>query len=382
MKASQERKEFNISITSTKFVANFLTETYYAIKMNKKFLIFINWQQSNELYIYKLDNYSVFSFIKLKEPINYFDFHNNYETIFSVSIGNDILIYNIDIEKNMINEISKIKGHFSKVIFTEFSPFDPNILLTVYKNNDIKIFALNSTMPKNHIFFDEPFVEEKIKWTKNHIGVLSKDEKKILISPWKNFNKEKVREKLFKEEITDFHFYDDNNEEYLIVLTKKDVIFVEKEKEGKSIYQIKDNVYFYYSFYFKSKKILIIFVEKMLIGLILNFDNIKQIFEIKIDSNLYPLFFYNEKSLENNEICKFFYLRTKKINLFSVNLTGYGIKEINNKNNSNEQLITGFLKSIVKNISDIGYLISKILKKMINIFIIKFILGMMKLKQN
>ena len=98
----------------------------------------------------------------------------------------------------------------------------------------------------------------------------------------------------------------------------------------------------------------------MLIVLFLNYETIKEKYEINIDQNLYQLHFLNEKSFENNEICKFFYIGIKKINLFSVNLTGYNIEKINSKNNSNILLITEYLKNIAKNIYDIGYLISKL----------------------
>ena len=172
-------KDSNISIISNKLEADFLIGTFYMIKMNKKFLIFVNGRQNNELYIYKINDSSIFYSVKLKESINYFDFHNKYETIFSVATGNDVLIYNIDAEKNLVNEVSKIQGHFSKVTFFEFSPYDPNILLSFGENNDIKIFALNSTISKNHIFFDEPFIDEKIRWTNTSIGILSKDRKKF-----------------------------------------------------------------------------------------------------------------------------------------------------------------------------------------------------------
>ena len=269
----QTGKDPNISIISNKLEADFLIGTYYMIKMNKKFLIILNWIQNNELYIYKINDSSIFCSVKLKEAINYFDFHNKYETIFSVATGNDVLIYNIDVEKNLVNEMSKIQGHFSKVTFVEFSPFDPKILLSICENNDIKIFALNLTMPKNHIFFDEPFINEKIRWTNTRIGILSKDRKKILISSQTYFKKADVIQKIFEDKIEDFYFYG-NFDDYIIVITKKDVIFLEKTK-SKSIYQIKDDADFNYSFYFKKKKILIIFVEKKLILLFLNYEKIK-----------------------------------------------------------------------------------------------------------
>jgi hypothetical protein len=67
--------------------------------MNNKYLILLSWRKANELYIYNLNNFSIFVPLQLKEYINYFDFHKNYETIFCVAVGNDILIYDIDIKK-------------------------------------------------------------------------------------------------------------------------------------------------------------------------------------------------------------------------------------------------------------------------------------------
>ena len=329
-------KKSDISIVSTKFTLGVLTHSYFKIKMNKKYLISLDLTQNDKLYIYTLKDFSIFTSLQLKESINYIDFHKNYETIFCVAIGNDILIYYINMEKKMVNEISKIQGHFSKVIYTEFSPYDPYLLLSVCYNNDIKIFTINNAMPKNHIFYEQALdiLNTNIKWTKNQIGVLSKDRKTILISSQNNFLKGEVWEKEFKEKIIDFHFYDNTNEEFIIVLTKKSVIFVDKKDGDKLIYKIDDGNNINYSFYFKKKKILIIFINKTLIGFALNFHKKKKLFETKMDETYYQLFFCDEKIFENNEICKFFNIEDECIYLFSVNLNGYSIKEINNKNNS------------------------------------------------
>ena len=358
-KEGKGSKELDISIIPTKYTADFLIHSYFKIKMNNKYLILLNLEQINELNIYNLNNFSIFKSLNFKEPINCFDFHKNYETIFCIATGNDILIYNIDNEKKMINEVSKIQGHFNKVTYTEFSPYDPHVLLSIYDNNDIKIFAINESMPKNHIFYEQA-LEKNIKWTKRQIGVLTKDRKTIFISPQNYFIKEGVWEKKFEEKIIDFHFYDDFSDENIIVLTKKDVKFVDKnKKEDKVILTINNDIDINYSFYFKNKKILIIFANKLLIGFILNYNNIKRKTKKIVDEVNYPLFFYDEKTLENNEICKFFNIKYECINLFSLNLNELGIKEINNKNNSDIKPVTEFLTSIVKTIYNIGYLISK-----------------------
>ena len=265
-------------------------------------------------------------------------------------------------KKKKINEISKIKGYFNKVIYTEFSPYDHYVLLSIYDNNDIKIFAVNKTMPKNHIFYEQP-LDKNIKWTKNQIGVLSEDRKTIFISTQNIFKKEDIWEKKFEENIIDFHFYNDFNEENVIVITKNSVKFVEKEREDKLIYPKNDdidiNININYSFYLKNKKILIIFDDKVLIGLSVNYNNAKKIFKSQMDKNHYTLFFYNEKSLENNELCKCYNIEVDHINLLSVNLKEYDIKEINNNNNNSIiKHFNEFLKYIVKTISNIGYLIS------------------------
>ena len=357
-KERNKRKKLDTSIELKKYPLDFLTNYYYQIKMNNKYIIFLRGDQGNKLYIYNVNTCSTFIH-QLKESINYFNLHKNYESIFCVAVGNDILIYNIDINTNMINEISKIKGHFSKVIYTEFSPYNPYILLSICDNNDIKIFEINKVMPKNHIYFEQE-LDTIIKWTKNNIGALSQDRKTIFISSQHYFTKKDVWEKKFDVKIKDFHFYDDNNEEYIIVLTKKDVIFVTKGKEKvELIYEIREDIDFNYSFYFKSKKLLIIFGEIVLIGLIMNYSDINNVFEKKMDKNHYTLFFYDEKSLENNEICKFYNIEAEHINLFSVNLDEYGIKIINDRNTSDIEPINKFLKKIVNNIYDIGYVISK-----------------------
>ena len=52
----QTGKKSIFSIKPNKLKADFLTGTFYMIKMNKKFLIFLNGKQNNELYIYKLND--------------------------------------------------------------------------------------------------------------------------------------------------------------------------------------------------------------------------------------------------------------------------------------------------------------------------------------
>ena len=357
-KESKENKKLDISIVPKKFIADFLTHNYFKIKMNNKYLILLNLEQTNELDIYTLNNFSNFDSLKFKENINCFDFHKNYETIFCVAADNDILIYNIENEKKMINEISIIKGHFNKVIYTEFSPYDPYVLLSIYDNNDIKIFNINQPMPKNHIFYEQA-IDKKIKWNKNKIAVLSKDRKAILISSQNYFFKKDVWEKNFEEKIKDFNFYEDSNDQYIIVLTKKGVKFVTKEKEYKFIDPKINDLDINNIYYFKGKKILIIFVKKTLIGLALNYEKTKYLFEINLDETHHSLYFFDEKTLEKNEICKFFNIEEEYINLFSVNLNEYGIMEINNKNNSDIKPVAEFLTHIIKTIYNIGYLISK-----------------------
>ena len=138
-----------------KYTTDFLTHSYFEIKMNKRYLISFSWEQRNELDIFNLNNFSIFDSLEFKESINCFYFHKNYETIFCVATGNDILIYNIDNKKKMIDEISKIKGYFNKVIYIEFSPYEPYVLLSIYHNNDIKIFDINKSRLKIIYFMNK-----------------------------------------------------------------------------------------------------------------------------------------------------------------------------------------------------------------------------------
>ena len=243
---------------------NYDTFNNSGLKINTKFLL-LKPNRKNEIHIYNLSNSS---FFKLEfNNIKYYDFHNYFENIFFVCDGKDIMIYEINVNNEIINNISKVKGNFTDVEYADFNPSEHNIFVSISENYDIKIYDITKSVPISHIFIDRPLIYELIRWGNNNMGVLAG--KTILTFSYKFFLKKNIKEFPFDDIISDFHFYNDN---VLIVLQVKHILIVSKNEEtiGKNIiYDLKSTLE--NNFYSKNNKKLILFCTDNII--ILSIDN-------------------------------------------------------------------------------------------------------------
>ena len=91
----------------------------------------------------------------------------------------------------------------------------------------------------------------------------------------------------------------------------------------------------------------------------LNYPKIELIFTHNLDnSGIYdPIFLFDEKQLEENELCKFYNKKKSAVDLFSITFK----KSKNNQKDiyKPKQKLEDLLKNIIKNISDIPILLSK-----------------------
>ena len=326
----------------------------FSMKINTKFLL-LKPDSKNEIKIYNLSTLSFFQSLKLNN-INYYDFHNYYENIFFSCDGKDIMIYEINLENKIVNNISKIQGHFSDVEYANFNPLEHNIFVSITENYFIKIFDLTKYLPISHVFIDQPFDYQPfdyqlIKWGKNNIGVLS--EKKILTFDYKYFKKSFINEFPFDDDIIDFHFFNDNN---LIVLLDNDIFFIDGKK--KNIYKSESNIR--NNFYHKRKNKLILFCSNYIIILSIDYFKAKEDYKLSQQNTLPCPVFIEESLLNENELYIAYYSYTKNhdiIDQFSITINKSN-KEEKIDNASKDEQIKEFLKNIIKNISDIQFLIS------------------------
>ena len=330
--------------------------------INSKFLLIADRLKSpNEIIsIYDLESLSLLDTIEHPQ-IFFLEFHKHFDTIFFVATEKNIVLYEIDLTNKKPKTLSTIKGHFTNVIFADFSPYNPNILFSVSQNNDIKIYDLSKNMPISHIFINESFCERlKIKWGKIFMGFISNG--KIIIFNYLLFLKENILEIQFQEEIVDFYFCEDVDFP-LIALTEKELIYVLEKDNKKSIYTFDKE--FESNYFLKEEKILIIFFDDIITGLTLNFSKVNTIFSLDINKCKvsYPIFIIDELLLKEDEICKFYSKNNKIIKFFTITLkkrTNNNNDNSNNNDNNNkaEVKITEFLKNIIDKISDIPLLLS------------------------
>ena len=161
------------------FCSNDLKPIYtfksFPIKINKKFLM-LKPDAKNEILIYDLKSLLFFKPFQIKDPITFADFHSRYENIFFICTGRDVKIYEINIDNRNINQISTVKGHFTDVYYANFNPLEPNVLLSISKNYDIKIFNTMKSLPICHIFNEnKPLDCPIIKWGINEFGYITKN---------------------------------------------------------------------------------------------------------------------------------------------------------------------------------------------------------------
>ena len=326
-----------------------------SMKINKKFML-LKADSENEIEIYNLSTLLFFKSLELNN-INFYNFHNYFENIFFVCSGRDIMLYEINLKKNEVNNLSKIKGHFSDVLYVCFNPSKHNILVSICTNFDIKIFDLQKSLSISHIFLDQTLKYESIKWGEKNIGVRTKQ--KILTFNYEYFLKSFINEFPFDDDIQDFHFYSD---EILIVLERKKVLLVEKSKEIQKHIIYNAESFIDNNFYSKINNNLILFIDNnikilsIIYSIIYSKANVIYIISEKFNKPI----FIEEPQLNDNELCVAYNSNSKsneKINKFSIiiNTINTNKKE---KDISKDEQLNEFLKKIYKNTSDISFILS------------------------
>ena len=343
--------QYSQNIIEIKGLGNNETFKTFDLKLNTKFLL-LKPDRKKEIKVYNISNSSFYEKLELNN-INYYDFHNYYENIFFVCDGRNIMIYEINIGKNIINHISKVQGHFTDVEYASFSPSEHNILISISRNYDIKVYDIEKSLPINHIFIEEPLNYEFIKWGENEIGVLA--DKTIFTCNYKYFLKSEINKIPSDESIIDFHFYSDNG---LIVLHKMqiDFIIIKKEEiEKKKIFDLEAESE--QNFYSKENKKLILFNVDNIIILSISYMRALEVYKFS-KGCLLPNFI-EESLLYENDLCTGYIhsKKTKSIIIFSIK-SNYSLKGRKIDNISKENQLNKFLENINKNISDIKFLIS------------------------
>ena len=182
-----------------------ITEEHINTKINQKFLLYYK-QIDKILEIYDINSLDFLASIQL-EGCNFFNFHQHYETVFFVCGQKNIIIYLFNETNKQIETLSKVNGHFDEVIFADFSPFDPNILVSISKNYDIKVYNIKNSFPISHIFLNEKLSYKiKLQWHKNEMGIIS--DNKIIFFNYLIFDKDEIEEISLKEKIINFFYFD------------------------------------------------------------------------------------------------------------------------------------------------------------------------------
>ena len=332
---------------------NLLVDLEYQNILNNRFLIIVTEDKPNRyseisVYNYDLNSFSLFGSVKIKD-LYYIKFHKHFENIFFVCTEKNVIIYHIDINNKDIKKVSNVKGHLSCVIFADFSPFNPYIMVSIYKSCDIKIYNLKKSLPINHIFINEPLnYKIKVKWTEKEMGIIS--EKKIIIFNYLSILTDNIKKISFEERVIDFHFYE-NKEFPLIIITKNDIKYALNQYDIKTIYII--NEQYKNNFYNQKLKYLFLFLRNDVRILSVSFNKIEEIFSININESRisYPIFLFDEIELKEGELCKFYGKDYPMINTFTFTYKTFIIE--NKNDNKPKEKVEEFLKDIINNISDI-----------------------------
>ena len=333
----------------TKVVQNFNKNDIYLTselaKFNQKYMLNL---KRYSLSVYDLNKNKCLDDIKLQD-IYHFDFHSNYENIFFVCAGKDVIIYKIDNFEIVI--LSTIKGHYINVDYGAFNPFKPYIFLTASNDGFIKIYDLNISSAISLINLEESFEDNyEVKWGNKDIGLKKNDI--IIYFEYNNFKKESIK-KYCSERVSDFYFLNDNDDSLIIIKPES----IEIVKNNKQLYEYKECIQS--SFYFQKDKILLIINSQSIQLLKINDNNqINNLFcfnQEKKNAFFRPLFI-NENFLYSNEIFKFYDPK-----IIGKELTSY-IITCNNKNvQNNIKNETNKIK--VQNVKNIIYDIPILLSK-------------------
>ena len=163
--------------------------------------------------------------MKIDNTTSLFNFHRYFETIFFVCKDKDVIIYQINEKQKTVNQLSIIKGCFSNLKYADFSLLNPNIIITVSENKDIKIFDVYKNLTRNHIFINESLdLNIGIKWNKYKIAVKLNDNSILEIRHYSHNVNEVSEEIIFDDEIQNFYNYDNTDFfSNLIVITNKNI---------------------------------------------------------------------------------------------------------------------------------------------------------------
>ena len=342
-------KEIEINAISNDLKGEYTFENF-PMKINKKFLMLKPYAK-NEILIYDLQFLSFLEPFKIEDPITFADFHSRYENILLICTGRDIKIYVINIDNKNINRISTVKGNFSDVYFANFNLLEPNILLSISKKYDIKIFDITKSLPICHIpNGNKPLDVPIIRWGIKQFGFITQNNTLIIYNYLTKNKKELLP---FDNKINDFHFYDtDKCSECVIVLEKKKIKLVNNQNEILIIYDsdyvISDN------FYNRENHKLIIFTSQNISIFDLNDLQVEKIFNFP---SFFQFKFIEEFLLDGNLLCNGYILNSKNYTLESLSISIDKAKK--KSNNSTDKEIKEFLKNIINSISDIGFLLSK-----------------------
>lgn len=287
---------------------------YSNTRINQKFLL--NYDKRKFLLnIYDLNSLKELDSIELKN-IGYFNFHKHYEKIFFVCIEKNVIIYLFNSAEGKMEKLSNVYGHFNYIIFADFSPIDPNILVSISLNYDIKIYDIKKAMPISHIYIDRNLSKKiELQWKQlkdddDEMGIISQD--KIIFFSYINFVKQEIKEISFEDIVTNFIYYDAF---YLIVITRKEIKFVQDQKNMRTIEKL--NKKLLNMFFCRKNKILFLFFQEEIIGLYINYTFIKKIFYLNME--LYNISLIDEKLLEENELCKFYSANEEMISYSTIN---------------------------------------------------------------
>ena len=337
-----------------------LVNLEYKNILNNRFLLIVTEEKTDRyseisVYEYDLNSFSLLGSVKIKD-LYYIKFHKHFENIFFVCTEKNVAIYHIDSDNKIIKNVTIVKGHFSCVSFADFSPFNPDIMISISRKNDIKIYNLKKSLPISHIFINEPLNKIiQVRWTENELGVIS--EKNILIFNYLEFLPDKVNKISFGENVIDFHFYGDKNSLPLIVITKTDIKYALDQNYIKTIYNINDQ--YKNNFYNKKLNYLVIFLRSEVQILSICFTKVENIYSTNTSKSkiLYPIFLFDELELKEGELCKFYGQDYPMINTFKFIYKASIIEK--ESDNKPKEKIEEFLKDILNNISDIPLLLSK-----------------------
>ena len=314
------------------------------MKINKKYILI---REDKSILIYDFcQNLFLDDKVDFGANIDYFDFHTKNDNLFFLGSEKKIKLYEINNKK--INEITNFETLSDNIFYGCFNSLESNKFLSASRKGLIKIYDIAISSLIGLIDLKESLEHVyKIKFNKKYIGYI----KGICLTYFEyyNFKNENIK-KYISQDISDFHFLDENNDS-LVIINKNNFEIIENNKNIKTCDGIIND-----SFYFRKDKILIIINKKTISGIKIN-DNyqISYPFKFKQDTEYYisKPFFINENYLNPNEICGMYKIIDENQLLSYLIIDNTILQTIKNDNDKID------VKKIKKIISDIPLLISK-----------------------